>query len=116
MIAKVEEVDKPVTIIQTRIYELHPNKVMKQVLDDACDYRRYCFNRGLALWNEMYEARQIAKTTKQKALLNAYPSPTERKVRDELVANKADWQYQYSAHLLQLAITDLANAWSNFFQ
>ena len=115
MIAKVEEVDKPVTIIQTRIYELHPNKVMKQVLDDACDYRRYCFNRGLALWNEMYEARQIAKATKQKALLNAYPSPTERKVRDELVANKADWQYQYSAHLLQLAITDLANAWSNFF-
>ena len=63
----------------------------------------------------MYEARQIAKATKQKDLLKSYPSPTERRVRDELVANKADWQYQYSAHLLQLAITDLANAWSNFF-
>lgn len=102
-------------VIQTRVYELHPNKIMRQVIDEACDYRRYCWNQGLALWNEMYETRQIAKTTKQKTLLKAYPSPTERKVRDELVANKADWQYQYSAHLLQLAITDLANAWSNFF-
>ncbi|MDD6865835.1 MAG: transposase [Lactobacillus sp.] len=112
---KLEETEEPTTVIQTRVYELHPNKVMRQALDEACDYRRYCFNQGLALWNEMYEARRIAKATKQKALLKAYPSPTERKVRDELVANKADWQYQYSAHLLQLAITDLANAWSNFF-
>lgn len=112
MTAKAEE---PTTVIQTRVYALHPNRVMRQAFDEACDYRRYCFNQGLALWNEMYEARRIAKSTKQKALLKSYPSPTERKVRDELVANKADWQYQYSAHLLQLAITDLANAWSNFF-
>lgn len=112
---KVEEAEEPATVIQTRVYALHPNRVMRQAFDEACDYRRYCFSQGLALWNEMYEARRIAKSTKQKALLKSYPSPTERKVRDELVANKADWQYQYSAHLLQLAITDLANAWSNFF-
>ena len=80
-------------VIQTRVYELYPNKVMRQVLDEACDYRRYCWNQGLALWNEMYDARQIAKSTKQKSLLKANSSPTERKVRDELVANKADWQY-----------------------
>lgn len=90
---KLEETEEPTTVIQTRVYELHPNKVMRQALDEACDYRRYCFNQGLALWNEMYETRRIAKATKQKALLKAYPSPTERKVRDELVANKAqpDW-------------------------
>ena len=102
-------------VIQTRVYELHPNKVMRQALDEACDYRRYCWNQGLSLWNEMYEARQIAKSTKQKSLLKAYPSPTERKVRNELVANKADWQYAQSARILQLAITDLGNAWKNFF-
>ncbi|MBN3487831.1 hypothetical protein HAV34_07785, partial [Lactobacillus acidophilus] len=41
-------------------------------------------------------------------------SPNERRVRDELVANKADWQYDLSARCLQLAIKDLANAWKNF--
>nr|WP_230844768.1 hypothetical protein [Lactobacillus delbrueckii] len=24
---------------------------MRRVLDEACDYRRYCWNQGLALWN-----------------------------------------------------------------
>ena len=28
---------------------LYPNGIMKQVLDDLCDYRRYCWNQGLAL-------------------------------------------------------------------
>ena len=36
--------------------------------------------------------------------------PNER-VRDEL----ADWQYQLSARVLQLAVKDLAQAWHNFF-
>ncbi|MCK2064337.1 transposase, partial [Lactobacillus acidophilus] len=43
------------------------------------------------------------------------PSPNERRVRDELVTNKADWQYDLSARCLQLAVKDLANAWKNFF-
>ena len=42
--------------------------------------------------------------------------PSERKVRDELVANKEDWQYQLSARCLQLAISDLGKAWQNFFK
>lgn len=113
--SKVYKPNEAATVIQTRVYELYPNKVMRQVLDEACNYRRYCWNQGLALWDDMYETRQIAKLTKQKALLKAYPSPTERKVRDELVANKADWQYGQSSRILQLAITDLANAWKNFF-
>ncbi|MCR1900733.1 transposase [Ligilactobacillus apodemi] len=39
----------------------------------------------------------------------------EYKVRNELVANKADWQYRFSARCLQLAINDLNKAWKNFF-
>ncbi|MCS8615622.1 transposase, partial [Lactobacillus delbrueckii subsp. lactis] len=50
MAEQVEEV--PAGLIQTRVYELHPNKTMRRVLDEACDYRRYCWNQGLALWNE----------------------------------------------------------------
>ncbi|MBT0879693.1 hypothetical protein KJQ97_09685, partial [Campylobacter sp. 2018MI01] len=40
--------------------------------------------------------------------------PNERKVRNELVADKADWQYQLSARCLQLAVSDLGKAWKSF--
>ena len=80
---------------------------MKKRLDELCDYRRYCWNQGLALWNDMYDASLILDNKKLR--------PSERKVRNELVANKADWQYQLSARCLQLAISDLGKAWKNFF-
>lgn len=94
-------------MIRTQKARLYPNRTMKKVLDDLCDYRRYCWNRGLALWNDMYDASLILE---DKELL-----PNERKVRDELVADKADWQYQLSARCLQLAVSDLGEAWKNFF-
>ena len=87
---------------------LYPNQTMKRVLDDLCAYRRYCWNQGLALWNDMYDASLILEDKKLR--------PSARKVRDELVANKEDWQYQLSARCLQLAISDLGKAWSNFFK
>lgn len=43
------------------------------------------------------------------------PSPNWRLVRDRMVEEKADWQFSYSAHLLQLAVQDLGKAWQNFF-
>ena len=94
-------------MLRTQKVKLYPNQTMKKVLDDLCDYRRYCWNQGLALWNNMYDASVILADKKQR--------PNERKVRDELVANKADWQYQLSARCLQLAISDLGKAWQNFF-
>ena len=117
--------ETPAELIQTRVYELRPNKTMRKVLDEACDYRRYCWNQGLALWNEMYKARQTLKsslspdseklTEEQKVLLKAKPSPSERRVRNMLVVDKKDWQYTQSARILQLAISDLGKAWKNFF-
>ena len=94
-------------MLRTQKVKLYPNQTMKKVLDELCDYRRYCWNQGLATWNEMYDASVILADKKQR--------PNERKVRDELVANKADWQYQLSARCLQLAISDLGKAWKNFF-
>ncbi|MEE1509061.1 MAG: transposase [Ligilactobacillus ruminis] len=94
-------------MIKTQKARLYPNRAMKKVLDDLCDYRRYCWNQGLALWNDMYDAFLILE---DKELL-----PNERKVRNELVADKADWQYQLSARCLQLAVSDLGKAWKNFF-
>ena len=94
-------------MIRTQKVRLYPNQTMKKVLDDLCDYRRYCWNQGLALWNDMYDSSLILEDKKLK--------PSERKVRDELVANKEDWQYQLSSRCLQLAISDLGKAWNNFF-
>ncbi|CCI84412.1 RNA-guided endonuclease InsQ/TnpB family protein [Lactobacillus pasteurii] len=94
-------------MIKTQVVKLKVNKTMRKHLDALCDYRRYCWNKGLETWQLMYEAHTLNKKDN--------PSPNERRVRDELVANKADWQYALSARCLQLAVKDLANAWKNFF-
>ena len=118
--------------VQVRLY---PNQTMKTVLDSLCDYRRYCWNQGLELWNTMYEARLIGLPIELRAKIKAsltdkiiqfseeeqalralFPAPAERKVRDELVAQKADWQFEFSARVLQQAIKDLAVAWNLFFE
>lgn len=94
-------------MIKAQVVELKPNKTMQQELDKLCDYRRYCWNQALATWQDMYEARTLDKDNN--------PSPNERRIRDELVDNKADWQFALSARCLKLAVKDLANAWKNFF-
>ena len=94
-------------MIKTQVVKLKVNKTMQKHLDALCDYRRYCWNKGLETWQLMYEAHTLNKKDNH--------SPNERRVRDELVANKADWQYDLSARCLQLAVKDLANAWKNFF-
>ena len=94
-------------MIKTQVVKLKVNKTMQKHLDALCDYRRYCWNKGLETWQAMYEAHTL---NDQDNL-----SPNERRVRDELVANKEDWQYELSARCLQLAVKDLANAWKNFF-
>ena len=91
-------------MIRTQKVRLYPNQMMKKVLDDLCDYRRYCWNKGLETWNDMYEAHNLNKKDN--------PIPNESRVRKELSSNKADWQYDLSARCLQLAIKDLANAWN----
>ena len=80
---------------------------MTKQLVALCDYRRYCWNQGLATWNDMYEANTINQIDN--------PKPNQYRVRNELVANKEDWQDKLSARCLQLAIKDLAQAWQNFF-
>ena len=95
-------------MLRVQKVRLYSNETMKQVFDDLCDYRRYCWNQGLALWNDMYDVSLILGDKKLR--------PSARKVRNELVANKEDWQYQLSARCLQLAISDLGKAWQNFFK
>lgn len=118
----------------TKNVMLYPNQTMIKILDDLCNYRRYCWNQGLNLWNELYNQRvknvpadlrkksQLAINDKtivfseeEQELLRLFPSPSNRVIRNNLVANKAEWQYTLSSRVLQLAIKDLANGWSAFF-
>ena len=107
---------------------LYPNKTMKRVLDSLCDYRRYCWNKAIECWNEQYESRSIGLpqsvvdklrrreelTNEEQELLNQYPSPSHYSVRDELVAQKEDWQYTLSSRVMQRAIKDVATSWKMF--
>ena len=117
--------------VQVRLY---PNQTMKMVLDSLCDYRRYCWNQGLELWNTMYEAhliglpvelrdkikashtdKTIEFSKEEQALRALFPAASQNLVMNELVAQKADWQYELSSRVLQQAIKDLASAWNLFF-
>lgn len=71
-------------MIKTQVVKLKVNKTMQKHLNALCDYRRYCWNKGLETWQLMYEAHTLNK--------KGNPSPNERRVRDELVADKEDWQ------------------------
>ena len=94
------------TITSTNVVRLHPNVEMRQVLDELCDYRRFCWNKGLETWNAMYQNSKASDDT---------PKPGRYNVCNALVAAKEDWQYELSSRVLQKAIADLANAWKNFF-
>lgn len=118
----------------TRKVVLKPNKVMQEVLDSLCDYRRYCWNAALELWNTLYEQRLIGLTEGERSTirelvkskqpltpelqeLNAlYPYPSDYTVRKILVSQKEDWQYLLSSRVLQLAVKDLAITWSQFYK
>lgn len=118
----------------TRKVVLKPNKVMRQVLDSLCDYRRYCWNEALELWNTLYEQRLIGLTEEERSTIrelvtskqplttelqelnDLYPSPNNNTVRNILVSQKEDWQYLLSSRVLQLAVKDLADAWSRFYK
>ena len=113
---------------------LYPNKTMLAVLDNLCDYRRYCWNQALDVWMSLVQQRQehlpadlrlkvkqaitdrsIIFTDEEKTLLSQYPAPTRYHVCNILVANKKDWQYRLSSRVLQKAVADLAKAWKYYF-
>ena len=60
--------------------------------------------------------KSIVFSEEEQKLLQLYPSPSNRIIRNALVNNKKDWQYSLSSRVLQLSIKDLANAWSAFFE
>ena len=72
-------------MIKTHQVKIEPNAHMKKVIEDLFNYRRYCWNQALGLWNDMYDESIVLGDKSLK--------PKGSSVRNELVANKQDWQY-----------------------
>ena len=127
---------------QTRVYKIQLNEEQKQLFIELCGYRRWAWNHALDIWNEMYEVRRLmadytekVKIVKEAAKTHdevcrvireidrnspgakANPSPSWQRVRNELNSDKETdaWRLAYPAHLANLAVQDLGNAWKNFF-
>ena len=93
--------------IKTHQVKIYPNRTMTKEINKLFNYRRYCWNLALETWNNMY---QQSKEADDKHLL-----PNNTKVRNHMVVNKQDWQYNLSARVLQYASSDLEKAWKRFF-
>lgn len=93
--------------MRTQLVRLYPNQTMRKHLNELCNYRRYCWNQGLEIWNSMYDESLIMGNKALRA--------TTSKVRNEMTISKEDWQYSLSSRCLYQAIEDLGKAWANFF-
>ena len=94
-------------MIKTHKVRIYPNSHMLKVIQELCSYSRYCYNLALETWNDQYESSLVLEDNSIK--------PNMRSVRDELVRNKEDWQYGYSARVLHQAVVNLERGWKNFF-
>ena len=94
-------------MIKTHQVKIEPNAHMRRQIERLFNYRRYCWNQALGLWNDMYDESLIMNDKQRR--------PNGSTVRNELVRNKDDWPYMLSARVLQQAVSDLEKAWKNSF-
>lgn len=94
-------------MIKTHQVKIEPNAHMRRQIERLFNYRRYCWNQALGLWNDMYDESLIMNDKQRR--------PNGSTVRNELVKNKNDWQYMLSSRVLQQAVSDLEKAWKNSF-
>ena len=93
--------------IKTQQVKIYPNQTMIKEINRLFNYRRYCWNLSLETWNRMY---QQSKESDDKHLL-----PNNIKVRNNMVANKKDWEYTLSSRAMRLTVYDLQLSWNKFF-
>ena len=84
---------------KTRIY---PNKEQIKLLEECFSYRRYCYNRGLALWNKLYS--------------NGI-KPNNYLIRGKCkIELKEEWELKYTPIILDSAIEDLSEAFARLIK
>ena len=88
-------------MILTHKMEIKPNKTIIKLFEKYFGYSRYCYNKGLSIWEEEY-----SKGNK----------PNGRKVRDIFKSIKQEWEKEYSPVVLDTAIEDLEKAYNMFYK
>lgn len=94
-------------MLKTHQIKIEPNAHMCQHINDLFNYRRYCWNQALGIWDDLYDESVVLGDKKLR--------PTEYTVRNLLVANKQDWQYELSSRVLQQTTNQLSKTWKNYF-
>jgi len=84
----------------THKIRIYPNKTLTKQFNELFGYSRYCYNRGLEIWNNEYKLGN---------------KPNFRKVRDISKQVKNKWEKEYSPNVLDSAIEDLERGFKNFF-
>jgi len=84
----------------THKIRIYPNKTLIGQFNELFGYSRYCYNRGLEIWNNEYKLGN---------------KPNFRKVRDISKQVKNKWEKEYSPNVLDSAIEDLERGFKNFF-
>lgn len=95
----------------THKIKIQPNSHAKRSLTMFSHYSRDVCNRGLTIWNDQESAYFIEREETEKPVLNKYP--TWQNVRNELVANKTDYDYSYPASIMKATIRQLGRAFEN---
>lgn len=93
-------------VVKSQLIKIKPNAFMRRYIDRACDYRRYCWNLGLEIWQKMYEAYSLDKKNN--------PYPTGHTIRNLWVEDKDNWEYMFSSRVMMYAMDDLDLAWQNY--
>lgn len=89
-------------------FEIKANKKLSTYLQNNFWYTRFCYNRGLDIWEKLYEDYKNG--------LREY-SPNEKDVRKESVKLREDWEtdrYKYSNMSNESAIINLGKSFKNF--
>ncbi|MFR0586020.1 RNA-guided endonuclease InsQ/TnpB family protein [Lactobacillus porci] len=114
----------------TKVYRLYPDATMSHVLDQWCDYRRYCYNKALETWNATYteyrmtvspeiiaelkKPKKERQFTKEQELFISNYYPTAALIQKKLTASKQSWEKQISSRILQQACADLGKSFKKF--
>lgn len=88
-------------MILTHKIEIRPNKTVINMIHQCFGYSRYCYNKGLEVWNNEY---------------NSGNKPNGRSVRDMLKSTKQDWEKELSPNILDNAIDDLEKGFKLFYK
>ena len=85
-------------------------------------YSRYLYNQAIVvqkqLWQEYKDARAElvdynALPKKEKAEFNKLHYPTKNRIRDNMVHNKQEWQYDYASRMVANSATEVYQAVQN---